>query len=249
MVTPARPLLVASLVSVALFVSAALATAGEPPDPDAAGLTPAERRSALVARSAWEHARLETLEAAFVQRQEGVMLLEPEVSRGRFAYRGPDSMRWDYRLGEPEPVAGVPESGGERRASAPVTVIIHGQAMTTWHRESGRVERVDVGRRAEKLLRLLGPGASLADLERYFALEVEIPEAAGEPYGVRLEPRTARVARRIRAIRMEIDRRLFLPTFLRLTDPDGGVTELRFDQLQINGDLPADHFQPDLPGN
>ncbi len=233
MVTPARPLLVASLASVALFVSAAPATGGEAPDPDAAGLTPGERRSALVARSAWEHARLGALEAAFVQRKESVMLLEPEVSRGIFAYRAPDAMRWDYAAA----------AAGEESAAPSMTVIIRGQEMITWYRDLGRVERTDVGRRAEKLLKLLGPGSSLADLERYFALEVEIPEAAGEPYGVRLEPRSARVARRIRAIRMEIDRRLFLPTFLRLTDADGGVTELRFDQLQINRDLPADHFQ------
>ncbi len=223
-----------------VLLAAGSLAAGEPvdpPDPGAAGLTPGQRRGLLVARSAWEHARLETLEAAFVQRKENVMLLEPEESTGTFAYRAPDLMRWDY----------VHPGADHGNASPNVTVIINGQSMVTWYHDLERAERVDVGRRGEKMLKLLGPGASLADLERYFTLAVELPEAAGEPYGVHLEPRSARVGRRLRSIDMELDPALFVPGFLRLTDPEGGTTELRFKAPRINGAVPAERFGLALP--
>lgn len=202
---------------------------GEPPDPEAPGLTLSERLVVLVARSAWEHARLETLEAAFVQRKESNLLLEPETSAGVFVYRAPNVMRWDF----------TPPTS--------MTIVIRDQAMITWYRDLNRVERVDVGRRADKILRLLGPGASLAELQRYFTLTVEFPKVAEEPYRVRLEPRSARIGRRVRSMDMELDRQLFVPTFLRFVDPDGGAIELRFEDLRINGDMPPDRFELDLP--
>ncbi len=226
------------LALVLLAAAASAETPGEAPDPDAAGLTASRRRAALVARSAWEHARLQTLEAAFVQLKESPMLLAPERSEGSFCYRAPDAMRWDY-----VPAEGVDPGD----APPPVTVIVRDRQMVTWYRDQGRAERTDLGRRADRMLKLLGPGSSLADLERTFTLAIELPAAGGEPYRVRLEPRSTRVARRLSSIDMELDRELFLPVFLRLTGAGGDVTELRFDRLRINGGLPADRFEAPLP--
>ena len=217
------------LLAAALLLAAGSAAAnGDVPDPDAPGLGSEGRRAALVARSAWEHERLETLEATFVQVQESDMLLEPETSEGTFSYRAPDWLRWDYA------------------SPSPRTVIVRDQSMTTWHHEQDQVERVELGRRFDKLMRLLGPGSSLAELEEYFSLAATFPETDVEPYRVRLEPRSRRLARRLAGIDMEIDRRHFLPVFLRIEDAAGGVTELRFGEVEINGLLPEDRFELDL---
>ncbi len=217
--------MIGPLAAALLLAVASAAADGAPPDPDVAGLSAEERRAALVARSAFEHARLETLEAAFVQRQESDLLLEPETSEGTFCYRAPDAMRWDYA------------------SPSPRTVIVRDQSMITWHHDRDEVERVELGRRFDKLMRLLGPGSSLAELEAYFSLAVTFPETDAEPYRVRLEPKSRRFARRLAGLDMEIDRRLFLPVLLRIEDAGGGVTELRFEEIEINRPLPADRFE------
>ncbi len=48
-----------------------------------------------------------------------------------------------------------------------------------------------------------------------------------------------------RSLALELDPELFLPGFVRLVDPEGGVTEIRFGAIRINGEIPADRF--DLP--
>ncbi len=209
----------------AVALVAGSAAGAEPPDPGAAGLPPGQRLAMLVARSAYEQARIETLEADFVQRKESILLLEPEHSAGSFSYRSPDSLRWDYV------------------SPSAVTVVLSDQEMITWYRDSDRVERLDLGRRADRILKLLGPGASLAELERYFTLRATFPAATGEPYRLQLEPRQRRIERRIREVGLELDPELFIPSFVRLVDAEGGVTEIRFDAIRVNGEVPADRFE------
>lgn len=212
-----------------LGVACASLAAGDPPDPDAPGLTTSQRFEALMARITYEQERLRTLEARFVQRKESELLLEPEEIRGTFSFEAPEKMRWDYE------------------APADMVVLVRGGEVLTWYRGLGRVERLDVGRQGDQVLRFLGAGASLETLQRYFTISATFPADASEPYLLRLEPSTSRVARRVRSMTLRLDRQLLVPVYVRYDEPGGGVTELRFEDVRVNAVLPDDRFELELP--
>ena len=199
------------------------------PDPDAEGLTLGERFAALMARAEDRQSHLETLEASFEQRKESVMLLEPEVSTGTLAYRAPDRVRWDFT------------------SPTPTTVIVGGQEMLTWYRDQGVAERRHVGDSADRMLQMLGPGASLETLRSYFDVTAAFPAEETAPYRLELKPRMRRIERRLRSLTLALDRDLFVPIYVRIEEAGGDVTELRFSDLRINGEVPAERFELDLP--
>ena len=199
------------------------------PDPADSRLTLGERFEALIARASQEQGQVRTLEARFVQHKESEMLLEPEEARGSFSFQSPDRVRWDFI----DPSA--------------MTLVIRDREMVTWYQDLNRVEEVDAGRHAERFLRLLGPGSSLKELQRYFTLSVSFPENLGEPYQIDLEPLSKRVEKRIQAMTIRLDPVLFVPIYLRYVEAGGTLTELQFEDLKINQGLSADRFELILP--
>ena len=216
-----------------LAASQALAAGGEAPDgrtpdPAAPGLTVSERFAALVERTHYQQARLETLQASFSQRKESPLLLEPEESRGTVAFEAPDRVRWDFT------------SPGD------TVILVRDRQMLTWYRDLGRAEVVELGRQGDRFLQLLGPGASLAELQRYFDVRATFPQTPGEPYRLELDPR-GRVRKRIRSMTFHLDPELFVPVYLRFVEPGGNVTELHFEALEINAEIPGERFELELP--
>ena len=235
--SPFRPgALLAVLLLLAVAGSALLAprpvvAAERLPDPDDRSLSGHARVEALMERVRREQKKLQTLQAAFVQRQESAMLLEPEVSTGTFSYAAPESVRWEYD--KPNPIS----------------VVIDGEEMTTWYRDLERAERLKVGRYSNQVLKYLGASGSFDTLLEYFQVKVRFPEEdqPAEPYRVELTPRYERIARRLSSMTIWVDRDRFLPVRLRYESPDGDVTEYEFRDLQINASVPKDRFHLDLP--
>ncbi len=216
-----------------LAASSALVAAGEPPDgrtpdPAAPGLTVSERYAALVERTTYEQGRLQTLTARFVQRKESPLLLAPEESQGVVAFEAPDRVRWDFT------------SPGD------TVVLLRDRRMVTWYRDLGRAEVVELGRQADRFLQLLGPGASLAALQRYFDVTAAFPQGPGEPYRLELEPRGSRLRRRISSMTLHLDPELFVPVYLRFVEAGDEVTELHFEALEVNGGIPEERFELEL---
>lgn len=199
------------------------------PDPRRADLAPGERLPALVERVRWEHARLQTLEADFRQLKESELLLEPVEARGVFSYEAPDRVRWEYVGAEP------------------ISLLIDGDQMTTWYRDLDQAERIDVGRHSQRILEYLGAGSSMARLMEYFDVVLRTPGDGSLPYHLELEPRYARVARRLRRMDVWIHPELFLPSRLRYVEADGDVTEYVFTNMRVNAGLPAGRFELTLP--
>lgn len=199
------------------------------PDPDAAGLSLSERSAALLDRIRVEQARLTTLEAEFVQRRESEFLAEPEDSRGTFAYRAPDLVRWDYL--EPKPVS----------------MVIHDNEMLTWYKDLGKAERLKVGRVSSQVFRYLNASGSLESLMKYFFVTTSFPKESSEPYQIELAPRYARIKKRLAGMTMWIGRDFFLPVRVRYVEVNGDVTEYRFEKLKRNGAIPPARFDLALP--
>lgn len=217
-------------LSVPPVISARTARADvPPPDPRSPELQAGERLEALLAHCRLQQAALETLEASFVQRKESVMLLEPSEARGVFSYAAPDRVRWEYQ------------------APDPISLLIADDEMTTWYRDLEKAERAFIGKQSQKVLEYLGAGNSLDDLIKYFDVAMAVPGGLEEPYRLEMKPRYARIAKRVTSMKIWIDPELYLPIGLSYTEPDGDVTDYRFSDLRINGDLPAGRFELELP--
>ena len=199
-----------------------------PPDPDAAGLTTAQRFEALVERIQLEQKALRTLEADFVQEKASEFLASPEASHGTVSFASPDRVRWEYRTPKP------------------ISLVIHDDVMLTWYRDLGRAERVKIGRLSSHVLQYMNASSSLESLLRYFQATASFP-AVGQPYKLELVPRFARVSRRLASMTLWIDRALFLPVRVRYVEPNGDVTEYRLEHLRVNQPIDEEFFELALP--
>lgn len=224
-----RPLLATLLILLSLPGLAAAQDGAEMPDPEAEGLSASERLEALIERIKAEQAALDTMEADFVQRKESELLLEPETSEGHFWFRAPDSVRWDFT------------------SPADTVVVIDAGEMTTWYRDLGRAERVDIGQQADRVMEYLSASNSLETLQRYFTVRVRFPQNDGDPYALRLDPRFDRVAKRIEEMAIRLHPTEYYPLYLKYVEPDGDVTELEFDAIEVNDGVDETVFHLELP--
>lgn len=235
--TRARLVPIPGVVFVLLVTLAAVvpgegaAAAQQRPDPLAPSLTLRERLDALVERVKLEQRAVETMEADFIQDKVSSMLLEPERARGEFSYQAPDSVRWEYL------------------SPNPIVVLIDENELVTWYRDLGTAERLKVKRYSEEVFKYLGASGSLETLMEYFELNVEFPTTRSEPYHLYLVPRYPRIEKRVKAMELWIDGESFLPFRLRYEEPNGDHTEYRFLDIRINGVIPDERFDLDLPAD
>lgn len=225
------PAVSASLAWVFALVLALPAAGTTLPDPAAPGLPPHDRLAALVERVKGEQQRLHSLEAEFEQHKESAFLALPQDSRGVFSFVAPDQVRWEYL------------------APRQISLVISGEEMTTWFHDLNRVDRMKIGRYSNQVLKYLNASSSLDTLLRYFSVDLHYTATGNEPYRLELSPRYQRVAKRVRAMTLWIDRTLFLPTRVRYVEGDGDVTEYRFQRLRVNGTVPEHRFTLDLPAS
>lgn len=212
-----------------LFLAAGLRAEDSVPDPRSPSLQPGQRMQALIDRVRYEHSRLRTLEADFVQLKESALLLEPAEATGVFSYASPDKVRWEYV--KPNPIS----------------LLVAGEEMTTWYRDLDQAERVQVGRQTQRILDYLGAGSSLETLLQYFDARLAQPKDMTQPFRLELKPRFERVAKRLQGMTIWFDPQVYMPVGLRYVEADGDVTEYQFRNLRVNAGLPADRFELEMP--
>ncbi len=223
-------LLTVPLLALCLAVPAfAAGRSHTPPDPMAAGLTGPQRLQALVDRVRLEQQQLKTLEARFTQQQENSMLAAPEESKGTFSYRAPDKVRWEYT------------------SPNPITVVIRGDEMTTWYRDLKRAETLKVGRYSSQVFKYMGASGSLQTLLEYFTVRLKLPEKKGDPYRLEMDPKYARISKRLKSMTLWIDDQTFFPERLKYVQADGDTVEYQFSDVKRNAPIPEDRFVLKLP--
>ena len=223
---PFAALLLALLLAVPAL---AAGKSDAPPDPMAAGLTGPQRLTALVDRVRYEQKQLKTMQANFTQQQESSMLASPEASKGVFSYAAPDKVRWEYT------------------SPNPITVVIAGDEMTTWYRTLKRAETLKVGRYSSQVFKYLGASGSLQTLLEYFTVRLKLPEKTGDPYRLELDPKSARIAKRLKGMTLWIDSTSFFPSGLKYTGGEGDTVEYQFSEMKRNTPIPDDRFVLKLP--
>lgn len=171
-----------------------------------------------------------TLEADFRQEKESAFLAKPEVSTGRFVFSKPRSVLWTYE--EPKRVQ----------------MVINEGTLTTYFPELNKVERVDVRRFEDRIFRYMGASGAIEELARYF--DFTFRDTANNPFFVLdLSPKSKLVARRVKHIKIWIDRKTFLTTKFEYTEADGDITRYEFTNVKVNQPIEQSRFTLSLPKN
>ncbi len=213
-----------ALAGLALLVCSR-AFAQEPLPP---GLRGADRLTALVQRVSQVQASVKTLTADFEQLRTSHLLAEPSRSTGRFYYRAPESVRWDYT------------------SPREMTVLITAGVAITYRPAEKRAERIEVGRAQHRVLRFMSATEPLEKLKEYFTFTF-IDAGGKSNYVLRLKPVVHTIKKRLREVELEIDRARFLPVKVSYTEVDGDSTVYSFSDIRLNPEQPAGLYTLALP--
>lgn len=171
-----------------------------------------------------------TLQADFIQEREIALLSEPEVSTGTFVYSKPNNVLWKYD------------------APKPVTMLISKGVMTTYYPQLHKAETTQVKRFEERIFKYMGASGAIDELSRYF--NFTFIETKGKPfYTLELAPKTKMIARRVRRIKIWIDRETYLTTKFEYVEGDGDLTRYEFRNVQFNENVPQSLFAISLPAD
>lgn len=171
-----------------------------------------------------------SLQADFRQEKELALLAKPEVSTGTFLYSRPNNVLWTY--------------------SAPkrVQMVIANGTLTTYYADLGRAERIDVRKFEDRIFKYMGASGAIDELARYF--DFTFSDAKSKPvYVLDLTPKNRAVAKRVKRIKLWIDKKTYLTSKIEYVEGDGDVTRYEFTNLRINEPVPASRFALNLPSN
>jgi outer membrane lipoprotein-sorting protein len=169
-----------------------------------------------------------TLQADFKQEKVLALLSKPEVSVGHFTYQKPNNVLWTY--------------DSPKR----VTMLIANGMMTTYYPELNKAEQIEVKRYQDRIFKYMGASGALDELATYF--NFTFTDRADQPeFVLDLDPKTKSIAKRVKHIRIWIDRKNYLTTKFEYTEGDGDTTRYEFTNLKINEPVAHDKFVLSLP--
>ncbi len=171
-----------------------------------------------------------TLQASFRQEKELALLSNPEVSKGTFTYSRPSNVLWTYD------------------APKRVQMVIAGGVLTTYYPELMKAERIDVKRFEDRIFKYMGATGAIDELARYFDFTFTDAKAKSV-YVLDLTPKTKAVSKRVRRIKIWIDKTTFLTNKIEYVEGDGDITRYEFTNIRINEPVPASRFALSLPSN
>jgi outer membrane lipoprotein-sorting protein len=171
-----------------------------------------------------------TLEADFTQEKTLALLSKPEVSRGRFIYQKPNNVRWTY--------------DAPRR----VEMLIANGMLTTYYPDLNKAEQIEVKRYQDRIFKYMGASGALDELAAYF--NFTFVNTADKPYYVLdLEPKTKSIAKRIRHLKIWIDKKSYLTTQFEYTEGDGDKTRYEFTNIKLNQPVAQNRFVLNMPNS
>src|SRR5437879_11532727 len=150
-----------------------------------------------------------TLQADFKQEKTLALLSKPETSSGHFTYQKPNNVLWTY--------------DSPKR----VTMLIANGVMTTYYPELNKAERIEVKRYQDRIFKYLGASGALDELATYF--DFTFTNRVSDPaYQLDLAPKTKGIAKRLKHIRIWIDKKSYFTTKFEYTEGDGDITTYEF---------------------
>jgi outer membrane lipoprotein-sorting protein len=187
-----------------------------------AGPSGAATTDEVLARLARNAAGIQTLQARIVQEKRLEMFQDTVTSRGRFAYRRPDRLRWELT----EPVA--------------TGFVVAGSSGRRWHGLTGRTEPFELERDPMMKVvagQLLGwARADFGAMQREFRIAV----ASELPITLQLEPLAAGTF--VARVTMVFAKSGDHVESVTIEEKGGDRTVIRFTDVQVNQPLPDGLF-------
>jgi outer membrane lipoprotein-sorting protein len=209
------------------FIAAVVCTAAVAVAPmHAAGVT----LDTVIRKVQEQQKKTSTLQADFRQEKELALLSKPEVSTGTFIYAKPNNVLWNYA------------------APKRVQMLITGGVLTTYYPDLNKAEKIEVKRFEDQIFKYMGASGAIDELGRYF--NFTFTDRANEPgYILDLQPKSATIAKRVKHIRIWIDKKTYLTNKVEYTEGDGDVTRYEFTSIKVNEPIDQSRFTLNLPAN
>lgn len=212
-------LFAAALCAAALAIPAAAAPARD-----------ANSLDEVIKRVQEQQKKTTSLEADFKQEKTLALLAKPEVSTGRFVYAKPNNVLWQY--------------DAPRR----VEMLITNGTMTTYYPELRKAETIEVKRYQDRIFKYLGASGAIDELAAYFNFtfsnRADLPQ-----FVLDLDPKSKSIAKRVRHIKIFIDKKSYLTTKFEYTEGDGDITRYEFTNVKVNAPVAQSRFTLNLPPN
>ncbi|HYS52252.1 MAG TPA: outer membrane lipoprotein carrier protein LolA [Thermoanaerobaculia bacterium] len=171
-----------------------------------------------------------TLEADFRQEKVLALLAKPEVSTGHFTYSKPNNVLWRYD------------------APKRVEMLIANGILTTYYPDLNKAEQIEVKRYQDRIFKYMGASGAIDELGAYF--DFTFTNVSNQPlYELDLKPKTKSIAKRVRHIRIWIDKKSFLTTRFEYTEGDGDITRYEFTNVRVNEPIEQKRFTLNLPAS
>lgn len=174
--------------------------------------------------------KTQTLQAQFRQEKEMALLSKPEVATGSFTFSKPNNVLWSY--------------DSPKR----VQMLIARGTLTTYFPDLNKAETVDVRRFEDRIFKYMGATGAIDELGRYF--DFTFTDNAKNPsWLLDLTPKNRAVARRVRRIRIWIDKASYLTSKFEYVEADGDVTRYEFTRIRLNEPVEQTRFTLNLPSS
>jgi outer membrane lipoprotein-sorting protein len=171
-----------------------------------------------------------SLQADFRQEKVLALLSKPEVSTGTFIFSKPNNVLWNYD------------------APKRVQMLIANGTLTTYYPELNKAEKLDVTRFQDRIFKYMGATGAIDELGRYFDFTF-VDNAANPAFILDLNPKNRAVGKRVKHIKIWIDKKSYLTTKLEYTEGDGDITRYEFTNIKLNQPIPPARFTLNLPAN
>jgi len=169
-----------------------------------------------------------TLQADFRQEKELALLSKPEVSTGTFTFSRPSNVLWVYD------------------APKRVQMLIANGMLTTYYPDLRKAEQIDVKRFQDRIFKYMGATGAIDELSQYFDFTF-IDNAASATWTLDLNPKNRMIAKRVKHIKLAIDKKSYLTTKIEYTEGDGDVTRYEFTNIKTNQPVAQSRFTLSLP--
>ncbi len=171
-----------------------------------------------------------TLEADFRQEKILALLAKPEVSTGHFTFSKPNNVLWRYD------------------APKRVEMLIANGMLTTYYPELNKAEQIEGKRYQDRSFKYMGASGAIDELAAYFDFTFRNVSDAPS-FELDLKPKTKGIAKRVRHIKIWIDKKSYLTTKFEYTEGDGDITRYEFTNVRVNQPIEQRRFTLNLPAN
>ena len=175
-------------------------------------------------------AKTNTLQADFRQEKTLALMAKPEVSTGRFVYSKPNNVLWTYD------------------APKRVTMLIANGMLTTYYPDLNKAERIEVKRYQDRIFKYMGASGAIEELGAWFNFTFTNTSDKAY-YTLDLDPKSKSIAKRVRHIRIYIDKQSYLTTQFEYTEGDGDKTRYEFTNVKVNAPVEQSRFTLQLPSS